>query len=121
MTIVINSKHLKISSLTTNDIAKVFDNKYFTINGRVDNISNSGGFKVSSENIEDLLYENFQNKLFFIDKIKCDKLGEKIILIADKKIKLEELVISIQKIKDKKKDLKRYISPNTFFTMKIKN
>ena len=71
-------------------VIKLPGNKYFTINGRVDNIINSGGFKVSSENIEELLYENFQNKSFFIDKIKCDKLGEKIILIADEKIKLQE-------------------------------
>ena len=55
--LVINSKYLNISSLTTNDIAKVTGNKYFTINGRVDNIINSGGFKVSSENIEELIYE----------------------------------------------------------------
>lgn len=113
--LVINSKYLKISSLTTNDIAKVTGNKYFTINGRVDNIINSGGFKVSSENIEELLYQNFQNKLFFIDKIKCDKLGEKIILIADEKIKLEELVISIRKIKDKKKRPKEIYFTNRFF------
>jgi O-succinylbenzoic acid--CoA ligase len=113
--LVINSKYLKISSLTTNDIAKVTGNKYFTINGRVDNIINSGGFKVSSENIEELLYENFQNKLFFIDKIKCDKLGEKIILIADEKIKLQELVISIRKIKDKKKRPKEIYFTNRFF------
>ncbi len=113
--LVINSKYLKISSLTTNDIAKVTGNKYFTINGRVDNIINSGGFKVSSENIEELLYENFQNKSFFIDKIKCDKLGEKIILIADEKIKLEELVISIRKIKDKKKRPKEIYFTNHFF------
>lgn len=113
--LVINSKYLKISSLTTNDIAKVTGNKYFTINGRVDNVINSGGFKVSSENIEELLYENFQNKLFFIDKIKCDKLGEKIILIADEKIKLEELVISIRKIKDKKKRPKEIYFTNRFF------
>jgi len=113
--LVINSKYLKISSLTTNDIAKVTGNKYFTINGRVDNIINSGGFKVSSENIEELLYENFQNKSFFIDKIKCDKLGEKIILIADEKIKLQELVISIRKIKDKKKRPKEIYFTNRFF------
>tara|TARA_B100001094_G_scaffold332860_1_gene406923 strand:+ start:1236 stop:2285 length:1050 start_codon:yes stop_codon:yes gene_type:complete len=113
--LVINSKYLKISSLTTNDIAKVTGNKYFTINGRVDNIINSGGFKVSSENIEELLYENFQNKSFFIDKIKCDKLGEKIILIADEKIKLQELVISIRKIKDKKKRPKEIYFTNHFF------
>ena len=113
--LVINSKYLKISSLTTKDVAKVTGNKYFTINGRVDNIINSGGFKVSSENIEELLYENFQNKLFFIDKIKCDKLGEKIILIADEKIKLEELVISIRKIKDKKKRPKEIYFTKRFF------
>jgi len=113
--LVINSKYLNISSLTTNDISKVTGNKYFVIKGRVDNIINSGGFKVSSENIEELLYENFQNKSFFIDKIKCDKLGEKIILIADEKIKLQELVISIRKIKDKKKRPKEIYFTNRFF------
>ena len=113
--LVINSKYLNISSLTTNDIAKVTGNKYFTINGRVDNIINSGGYKVSSEKIEELIYKNFENKLFFIDKIKCDKLGEKIILIAEKEIKLEELIISIQKIKDRKKRPKEIYFTNHFF------
>ena len=113
--LVINSKHLKISSLTTNDIAKVSGNKHFKIKGRIDNIINSGGFKVSSESIEELLNKTFQNKLFFIDKTKCEKLGEKIILIADEEINLEELVISIQKIKDKKKRPKEIYFTNHFF------
>ena len=112
--LVINSKHLKISSLTTNDIAKVTGNKHFKLVGRVDNIINSGGFKVSSESIEKLLNKTLQNKLFFIDKIKCEKFGEKVILIAKKEIKLEELVISIRKIKDKKKRPKEVYFTNYF-------
>ena len=87
--LVISSKHLKISSLTTNDLAQVFGNKHFKLLGRAHNIINSGGFKVSSESIEKLLNKTLQNKLFFVDKIKCEKFGEKVIIIADKKIRLE--------------------------------
>ena len=113
--LVIKSKHLNISSLTTNDMAKITGNQEFILKGRIGNIINSGGLKISSESIEDMLQKSLQKKLFFIDKIKCDKLGEKIILIADTKIKLKDLVISIQKIEDKKIRPKKIYFTSTFF------
>jgi o-succinylbenzoate---CoA ligase len=114
--LIVNSKNLYISSLTTNDIAQITGNDEFIIKGRVGSIINSGGFKVSIESIEEMLSKSLKKRLFFIDHIKCDKLGEKIILIVDKRINLEEITSSINKIMDHKKRPKEiYYTPNFYY------
>tara|TARA_Y100000385_G_C13061486_1_gene624606 strand:- start:623 stop:1672 length:1050 start_codon:yes stop_codon:yes gene_type:complete len=100
--LIINSEYLNIESLTTNDLSKVSGNKEFTIFGRLDNIINSGGLKIPSLDIENQIKKTLKNDLFFIDKINCNKLGEKMIVIALEVVDLDRLKLSIKKIKDKK-------------------
>ena len=101
--IIIKSDYLNIKSITTNDIGLKTDNQSFILKGRKGFIINSGGLKIDSNNIKNELKKTLKSELFFIDKIKCNKLGEKMILIASDKINLLDIKISINNIKDKKR------------------
>lgn len=113
--LIIKSDALNIESITTNDIVEVFGNKHFTYIGRLDNIINSGGMKINPESIERKLYQTMQNDNFFIDKISDNILGEKMILISLKTIKIELIEKAISSIKDKKFRPKLIIQNKEFY------
>jgi len=50
--LIINAQKLGVTNLVTNDIAKVFEDGSFFINGRVDNVIVSGGVKLFPEIVE---------------------------------------------------------------------
>ena len=100
--LIINSKELDIENLVTNDKVKILSNKEFLFLNRTDTIINSGGLKINPEEVENEILKSLGDNNFFIDKIKNDKFGEEIILIALKKIKINLLIESINLIKDKK-------------------
>ena len=100
--LIINSKGLDIENLVTNDKVKILSNKEFLFLNRTDTIINSGGLKISPDEVENKILKSLGDNNFFIDKIKNDKFGEEIILIALKKIKIDLLIESINLIKDKK-------------------
>ena len=100
--LIINSKELEIENLVTNDKVKILSNKEFLFLNRTDNIINSGGLKINPEEVENKILKSLGDNNFIVDKIKNDKFGEEIILIALKKIKINLLVDSIKLLKDKK-------------------
>ena len=100
--LIINSKVLEIENLLTNDKVKILNNKEFLFLNRTDNIINSGGLKINPEEVENKILKSLGDNNFFVDKIKNDKFGEEIILIALKKIKINLLIDSIKLLKDKK-------------------
>ena len=100
--LIINSKELEIENLVTNDKVKILNNKEFLFLNRTDNIINSGGLKINPEEVENKILKSLGDNNFFVDKIKNDKFGEEIILIALKKIKINLLIDSIKLLKDKK-------------------
>ena len=100
--LIINSKELDIENLVTNDKVKILSNKEFLFLNRTDTIINSGGLKINPEEVENEILKSLGDNNFFIDKIKNDKFGEEIILIALKKIKINLLIESIKLLKDKK-------------------
>ena len=61
-----------------------------------------GGLKINPQEVEKKILKSLGNNNFFIDKIKSDKFGDEIILIALKKIKIDLLIQSIMFLKDKK-------------------
>lgn len=105
--LIINSKKLEIENLVTNDKVKILSNKEFLFLNRTDNIINSGGLKINPEEVENKILKLLGDNNFFVDKIKNDKFGEEIILIALKKIKINLLKESIKLLKDKKIQPKR--------------
>lgn len=100
--LIINSKKLDIKNLVTNDKVKILSNKEFLFLNRTDTIINSGGLKINPEEVENKILKSLGDKNFFVDKIKNDKFGEEIILIALKYIKIDLLIESIKSLKDKK-------------------
>ena len=83
--LIINAPLIADHLLYTNDIAKIFEDGSFQIIGRKDNIINSGGIKIQPEVIENLL-SSVIDMPFAITSLPDEKLGEIVILVAEKQI-----------------------------------
>lgn len=66
----------------TTDLVQIIDKNHFKWLGRIDNIINSGGVKVSPEEIERVLEKQI-SKPFFIAGIHDDRLGQKVVLVVE--------------------------------------
>ncbi len=80
--LIINAQKLGVTNLVTNDIAKVFEDGSFFINGRVDNVIVSGGVKLFPEIVERKI-KKIVPGCFFIGSIPDERLGEKLILFIE--------------------------------------
>jgi O-succinylbenzoic acid--CoA ligase len=80
--LIITSEGLKINNLKTNDIVNIINRNTFRWCGRLDNIINSGGIKLSPETIEMKLKPYFEND-FFVFGLKNDKLNESPAIIIE--------------------------------------
>jgi O-succinylbenzoic acid--CoA ligase len=87
-TLEIHAPHLSGTPYHTNDLAVIDDQGRFRITGRSDNIINTGGIKISPEELETSLQEQIPWP-FFLSGIPDPLLGEKITIILRKK-RLEE-------------------------------
>ena len=82
--LVINAPLLNDKILITNDLIKLKNKREFNFLGRIDNIINSGGIKISPENLEDWIKKFIPNELVFIG-IPDINLGEKLVLVLEGK------------------------------------
>lgn len=80
--LVIDAHHLSKQKIVTNDIVKLISENEFEWIGRYDNIINSGGVKLSPEQIEKKLADFIESR-FFITSKKDDTLGEKVVLVIE--------------------------------------
>ncbi|MEO7990603.1 MAG: acyl-CoA synthetase, partial [Chryseolinea sp.] len=84
--LIIKAPYLK-EVIHTNDIAEIISPKDFKWIGRYDNVINSGGVKVSPENIELAIEKIFQDagvsRSFFIAGVSDQRLGQKILLVIE--------------------------------------
>lgn len=99
--IIHDPKVTGVDSLHTNDLIEMIDGKQFRWLGRYDNVINSGGIKLIPEKIEAQLNDKIQQP-FFIDKLKDERLGEKVVLIVEGPISFEKEIIG---------DLSKYEQP----------
>ena len=99
--LIVKSNKIGIESITTSDVVEITGNKTFKWIGRVDNIVNSGGVKISPESIEKELAKILPIDTFFTTSISDLELGEKLILISKSKNKLTTIFKAIQCISDK--------------------
>jgi len=83
--LVIDSPHLGIQGLVTNDLAELFGNQQFSIRGRADFIINSGGAKVNPEVVEEKIGALI-NSPFFVSSEKDDRLGQRVIIIIEDEV-----------------------------------
>lgn len=99
--------------IVTNDVAEIVGSRLFNWLGRYDNIINSGGIKISPEEIEKEIAVYFGargvSNNFFVGGIADEKLGEKLVLfieenngIVDQKSMLEGIKAVLPKYKSPK-------------------
>ncbi|WP_444822291.1 AMP-binding protein [Thermophagus sp. OGC60D27] len=82
--LVVNVRGITRRPLVTNDLAEVRADGTFRIIGRIDNLINTGGIKVSPEEIEKRLSEII-DRPFYISSRPHPSLGQEIILVVEKK------------------------------------
>ena len=83
--IVIEAPLVCQQTLVTNDIGEMApDGRRFRIVGRKDNVICSGGVKIQAEEVERLL-STYLSFPFFITKMKDEKYGEIVVLVAETK------------------------------------
>jgi o-succinylbenzoate---CoA ligase len=80
--LVIHAPHLSEKKVVTNDIVELLNNREFKFIGRYDNIINSGGIKLSPEEIEKKMSPYIMQR-FIITGFPDKKLGQKLVLILE--------------------------------------
>lgn len=85
--LIIDAPKVAKKTIITNDLVELISNQKFIWKGRFDNIINSGGVKLSPEEIESKLQGKILNR-FFIGSQGDEKLGQKVILIIESKVDL---------------------------------
>ncbi len=80
--LVIDAPEISDEKLVTNDVIELSSPTSFEWKGRIDNMINSGGIKISAEAIEKQL-EPFINSSFFVGSVPDNQLGEKVVLIIE--------------------------------------
>lgn len=81
-TLIINAPLVNESTLITNDVACLHPDGSFSIIGRKDNIINSGGIKIQTEEVEDKLRPHISVP-FAITSVPHAKFGEVIVLLTE--------------------------------------
>lgn len=81
--LVVNTPHLSIGQVVTNDIVKLHDSTHFEWIGRFDNIINTGGLKVFAEDVENRLSGHITVP-FYIAGEKDEKWGTRVTLHLEK-------------------------------------
>jgi len=88
--LIINAPHISKTPIKTCDIVKIIDDKNFEFIGRLDNILNIDGKKISAETLENKIKNKIKNNKFFIYQQQ-----EKLCLVIENKHNL------LQKISEK--------------------
>tara|TARA_B100000767_G_scaffold236983_1_gene230974 strand:- start:2807 stop:3889 length:1083 start_codon:yes stop_codon:yes gene_type:complete len=94
----IKASYLSNELIITNDLVKLISKTTFEILGRYDNVINSGGIKVSPEEVEQKI-DHLIESPFFIGSISDEKLGEKMVLVLEGENKKSD-ILSILKHKE---------------------
>lgn len=89
--LVIKAPWLNKNEIVTNDLVDLIDDKTFDFIGRIDNIINSGGIKISPETVESKL-QNYLDSRFIITGLPDKVLGQKIVLIIEGKTQPSEKI-----------------------------
>ena len=82
--LVVDAAGITNQPVVTNDIAEIKENGTFRIKGRIDNIINTGGIKVSPEEIEQRL-SGLIPEPFYISSRPHPSLGNEIVLVVPRK------------------------------------
>ncbi|MDP5061769.1 MAG: O-succinylbenzoic acid--CoA ligase, partial [Maribacter sp.] len=92
--LVINAPKISDETVITNDVIELVSATEFKWLGRFDNVINSGGIKLSPEQIESKL-SNILDQPFFIASLSDAKLGEQLVLVLEGTVKEKEVLKKI--------------------------
>jgi O-succinylbenzoic acid--CoA ligase len=81
--LTVHAPEITEQEVVTNDIAEVLSNGKFRIKGRIDNIINSGGIKISPEEIENQISDIVQQP-FYVSSLPHPQLGNELVLVVEK-------------------------------------
>lgn len=81
-TLVIDAPHLLEKSIATNDLVELKSDTSFRWLGRIDNVINSGGYKIIPEKVENEIAK-LLDVPFFVFGIQDERLGEKLVLCIE--------------------------------------
>lgn len=98
--LIINAPKLNNNKLITNDLVELRNDREFRFLGRVDNVINSGGAKISPEILENWVKKTIENELVFIG-LPDEILGQKLVLVVEGK-ETESLKSQISNLKFEK-------------------
>lgn len=111
----ISVSHLK-EEIITNDLVELLTEKKFRWIGRIDNVINSGGVKISPEKVETAFEKIFDalgiNNRFFVTGLPDEKLGQQIAVIFEG----SPIDINFQRdiLSEASKHLTKYETPKEF-------
>lgn len=91
-TLVIDAPQISPQVLVTNDIAQIRPDGTFTIEGRKDNVVNSGGVKINLEKVEELI-RRVVNVPFALTSVPDQVLGERLVMLIEKDEPLDPMMI----------------------------
>jgi O-succinylbenzoic acid--CoA ligase len=80
--LVIVANELSPQPVVTNDVVELVDERHFRWLGRVDNVINSGGFKIIAEDLEHRIAQHFNHRFIVAGK-QDEELGQKLLLIIE--------------------------------------
>ncbi len=89
-TLIIQNENLLDAPLETNDLAELYPDGTFRILGRADNVINSGGVKIQTEELEQLLRPHLPFA-FAIGSQADNKFGEIVVLLSTKAVNINDL------------------------------
>jgi o-succinylbenzoate---CoA ligase len=96
--LVIDCPTLMPEKITTHDIVELYPNGFKWL-GRKDNVINSGGIKISPEEIEKKIQKHYPNLIFYITSKKDSILGEKLVLVTQEEVSLNFQEIGLENYK----------------------
>jgi len=80
--LVIHAPTISNEPIITNDLVDIVSETEFAWNGRIDNVINSGGIKLSPEQIEEKLTKLIERR-YFVTGVADADLGEKLVLVVE--------------------------------------
>ncbi len=110
--LVIDAPEVTDGLVVTNDMVNLISPTQFRWLGRYDNVINSGGIKLIPEQIEAML-SNLISQRFFVAGLADEVLGQKLVLVVEGKIQVEE----IRELLKTAEGLSKYQIPKNIFVL----
>ena len=111
--LIIKAPKLLDEELETNDVVEILTYKKFFWKGRLDNIINSGGVKITPEDVEGKLQKLITHR-FFIAGLPHDSLGEQVVLFIEAP-QSDKLLSDVREAISKLPEIDKYEKPKHIY------